>query len=184
MAKLTLVDGTVFEGTTEEIFAITERYGSKQADEPAKEPFAIGDLVEIIDADDSDLSLGDIGEITDIDNDDLPYCVHTYDDFDYFPASALRKITSEEAEAKSEKKAVFARLGRNPGEYKKGDIARVTEEGSHDFLLGDVIEIEIVNEYGGQHKARYINGIDVDCPYVYVREIELIAPVESRVDAS
>ncbi|SER88228.1 hypothetical protein [Psychrobacillus sp. OK032] len=41
MAKLTLVDGTIFEGTTEELFAITQKFGGEVPeevpDEPAKE---------------------------------------------------------------------------------------------------------------------------------------------------
>lgn len=37
MAKLTLTDGTIFEGTTEEIFAITEKFNGTKADEPIAE---------------------------------------------------------------------------------------------------------------------------------------------------
>lgn len=38
MAKLTLTDGTIFEGTTEEIFAITERFNGTNADKPIDKP--------------------------------------------------------------------------------------------------------------------------------------------------
>lgn len=37
MAKLTLADGTIFEGTTEELFEITQKFSGESADEPAKE---------------------------------------------------------------------------------------------------------------------------------------------------
>lgn len=85
----------------------------------------------------------------------------------------FRKATDEEvAQAKAEQK--WAKIGRKPGEFKKGDIVRVVEcTGAHE--AGEIVELakDGANEYLGN------DGV------VLVGEpewFELVAPVESRVD--
>lgn len=69
MAKLTLTDGTIFEGTTEELFAITQKFGGateEVADEP--EELRVGDRAKIVNANYSTLfgfKTGDLVEIVD-----------------------------------------------------------------------------------------------------------------------
>jgi hypothetical protein len=92
----------------------------------------------------------------------------------------FRKATDEEvaqAKAEYERKQAeqkWAKIGRKPGEFKKGDIVRVVEcTGAHE--IGEIVELaeDGASEYLGN------DGV------VLVGEpewFELIAPVESRVD--
>lgn len=80
----------------------------------------------------------------------------------------------------------FEHLGRKEGEFKVGDVVRVIKTGTHHFNKDEVIEIIAfkrngLNEIKGKRFSEKTSGM---CPYLYEREIELIAPVESRVDRS
>lgn len=138
MAKLTLTNGTIFEGTTEEIFAITERFNGVKADEPtAESPYElkVGDSVEILDNRASEYKRPTritAGEITDIDFSakfaDYPYRVDGAGTFDRFPASALRKVVDKpKAEA-----------------LKVGDYAKVIDlAGSESStIVGDIVKVD------------------------------------------
>jgi hypothetical protein len=85
----------------------------------------------------------------------------------------FRKATDEEvAQAKAEQK--WAKIGRKPGEFKKGDIVRVIEDtGSHE--AGEIVELaeDGANEYLGKDGFAFVGEPEW---------FELIAPVESRVD--
>ena len=88
----------------------------------------------------------------------------------------FRKATDEEVaqakQAKAEQK--WAKIGRKPGEFKKGDIVRVIEDtGAHE--AGEIVELakDGAVEYLGNDG--YAFGGEPEW-------FELIAPVESRVD--
>lgn len=189
MAKLTLTDGTIFEGTTEEIFAITERFNGVKEEEVAKtNPLKLGDSVIISGKSVFDVDLdGELG-------------VYGGTSIHFTPSHArvcdvggkgyvvkyeqLRKATDEEvAEAKalaeqSAKEAIFTQAGRKPNEYRKGDIVRVVKESNgHDVgIIGEVTVDEISDR--PDVKARNKSGRAVSL-FSYVEPITF---VESRLD--
>lgn len=73
MAKLTLTDGTIFEGTTEEIFAITERFNGVKAGVPptktVKRYAEVGERILVVKADmaEGKYKNGDILTVSEID---------------------------------------------------------------------------------------------------------------------
>jgi transcription antitermination factor NusG len=91
----------------------------------------------------------------------------------YAKPKQLEKVTAEElAQAKAEQK--WAKIGRKPGEFKKGDIVRVIEDtGAHE--IGEIVELakDGADEYLG--KEGFAFGGEPEW-------FELIAPVESRLD--
>jgi transcription antitermination factor NusG len=91
----------------------------------------------------------------------------------YAKPKQLEKVTAEElAQTKAEQK--WAKIGRKPGEFKKGDIVRVVEcTGAHE--IGEIVELaeDGASEYLGNDGVVYVGEPE---------QFELIAPVESRVD--
>lgn len=87
--------------------------------------------------------------------------------------SEMRPATDEE-KAEYERAAKFAKLGRKPGEFKKGDIVRLIQSSGADSE-GTVVEI-------ASDKARTYIGVDGDTYLSESKWFELIAQVESRVD--
>jgi hypothetical protein len=92
----------------------------------------------------------------------------------------FRKASDEEvaqAKAECERKQAeqkWAKIGRKPGEFKKGDIVRVIEcTGAHE--IGEIVELaeDGANEYLGKDGFAFVGEPEW---------FELIAPVESRVD--
>lgn len=131
--------------------------------EKVAEPLRVGDTVEVIDGSKSrhgDFGTGTIGVVTDIDVDFLEEIrVEADDDYDRFPASALRKVTED-------------KLRR----FKKGDIVRLAH-GSGADVEGTIVEI---NSDGASTYRRLDR--DRDWFGSYPHWFELVAPVESRVD--
>ena len=242
MAKLTLTDGTIFEGTTEEIFAITERYNGAKADEPSgvsKEITHNGVAYTLVDrkAQEDDVVIPTAESSSIFVIKDTPYVVETGSDgqleiegydvynsqynrttetvlvyapkaetvptslkvgdyavvigntpsvgkvvklieawditsvkFDVIIVGApnkkglhvnnLRKATDEEvaeAKAKAEasaekarKEVVFTQAGRNPNEYRNGDIVRILPNEYKSHLVGNIEEVtDMVGIYSG-----------------------------------
>jgi hypothetical protein len=91
----------------------------------------------------------------------------------YAKPKQLEKVTADElAQAKAEQK--WVKIGRKPGEFKKGDIVRVVEyTGAHE--IGEIVELaeDGANEYLGNDGAVLVGEPEW---------FELVAPVESRVD--
>ena len=77
----------------------------------------------------------------------------------------FRKATNEETR--------WAKIGRKPGEFKKGDIVRVIDSCGGRLVKGGLYEIS-----GHEENTEYVtlDGIN------WFAEFELVAPVESRVD--
>ena len=187
MAKLTLTDGTIFEGTTEEIFAITERFNGVKAEEALK----VGDYVTVTSLGmstgfrRSDVSLGDIGKIIEIDRSKVPYRFERQSDgfVTWFAEGKLTRATDEEvAETKSlVKKAAkeseltqkFTQAGRKPNEYRMGDIVVVTDNHcAGGVSVGDIVEV------GKAHA----DGSIFDAKHGYMLTVSPIVFVESRLD--
>src|SRR5690606_3749398 len=117
-----------------------------------------------------DVIEGEIGTINSIiEDEDVSYniAVKTSDDYDYFRPQDLELIAEEAVQ--------FGKIGRKPGEFKKGDIVRFNEyTGSKYHPEGSFAEI--TSEVIGSN-FRFGDGYAGDTEWV-----ELIAPVESRVD--
>ncbi|MEH7541660.1 MULTISPECIES: S24/S26 family peptidase [Bacillus cereus group] len=94
-----------------------------------------------------------------------------------------RAEASEVAKAKEdikEKKArkVFEKLGRSYGEFKQGDIVRVTDPLGGDFKVGDMSEVES----GSTINFRCVLKATHQTQTGRYAEVELITPVEQRLD--
>ena len=90
----------------------------------------------------------------------------------YTKFDEMRPATEEEKKQYKQAEK-FAKLGRKPGEIKKGDLVRITDRCSaHSVREGDIVE------------AKYDGDVDrfVDSKHEYYLCGELVAPVESRVD--
>ncbi|MEH6941640.1 hypothetical protein [Bacillus sp. JJ722] len=92
----------------------------------------------------------------------------------YIAAKNIEKISAEEAELE----AKWAKIGRKPNEFKKGDIVRVNASyGGHEVgTVGELVSGEhfpIKREFGVK-----ANGIVRD----HTSDVELITPVEARFD--
>lgn len=88
----------------------------------------------------------------------------------------LEILTEEEAaeiERKQAEEAKWAKIGREVGEYKRGDIARVVDNKCAGRVAnGDIIEV--LKQASG--------GSVVDTVHGYFLKVELITPVEARFD--
>ena len=168
--KMTMADGTVFEGTAEEL-AELQRLSNGEPDEQAKPKLAVGDYAKVV----GDSVFGDICEgtyvkISDDGYDDGHIRIDLLDesDFDLVKPEALEKVELTDEDL------TFLKIGRNPGEFKKGDIVRVKDACGAPLSPGDLCEVKCDS-----------TGMDV----VHVTERgwavsvdKLIAPVDARVD--
>lgn len=75
----------------------------------------------------------------------------------------------------------FDRAGRKPGEFKKGDIVRVTKcvGYHHENELGEIIEVDPTDRIFPAFVRAIYDGKSRD---LWESHIELVTPVESRVD--
>ncbi len=135
-----------------------------------------GDIVVITgNTNSSRNEIGDIGKVgrVRLGNAEVDVIGKTEGNGNWTKFSEMRPATDEE-KAEYERAAKFAKLGRKPGEYKKGDIVRLNQNSGADSE-GTVVEI-------ASDKARTYIGVDGDTYLSEAEWFELIAPVESRVD--
>lgn len=134
----------------------------------------VGDYVRVKDGADSrhgDIGAGEIVKVTDFGHySSRKVRVQLLDDsdYDYFKAEDLELV--------DEKVVTFAKIGRKPNEFKKGDIVRVVDSpcAKPD---GSIFEVQSLDLMGRAF---------CDESYVYNAyrgHIELVTPVESRVDS-
>lgn len=175
-------DETSYAISSEE-FEIYEKVGE---DKPAEEPLKVGDYAKIVDKKHGHhFNIGDIIKLV-ASGYNPNFKAERVPDGEiwYVDESELVKATDEEvAQAKAElerkkadeaERAKWAKIGRKPNEFKKGDIVRLLE-GTGANEEGEIVEIA---EDGGRS---YID----ECGDTYgsmTGWFELIAPVESRVD--
>lgn len=144
--------------------------------------FNVGDYVKIIYAGEyGGVDVGEIGKVVEGFGGHSKHRVDKLDgsNHDYFTADKIEKVSAEEVakiEAEAKLAEQFAKLGRKPGEIKKGDVVIVTSsEGEH-----SVGTIGFAREDGDTYScATVANGISLGV----WSSVELIAPVESRVDS-
>lgn len=94
----------------------------------------------------------------------------------YTKFDEMRPATEEEKQ-QYEQAEKFAKLGRKPGEFKKGDIFK----GVGGRISQGLFEVVEIREEGS-HPIRFINRDGENDGFSLKAELELIAPVESRVD--
>lgn len=183
MAKITLNDGSILEGTTEELAELMKKVGGLGAEFTEDNELKVGDYVVPLESADDEYEITNtkmkLGKVVEGDADVIRIEVVVHEDaseigYTYLGESKhFRKATDEEvAQAKAEQK--WAKIGRRPGEFKKGDIVRVVEcTGAHE--AGEIVELakDGANEYLGNDGVVYVGEPE---------RFELIAPVESRVD--
>ncbi|AOO61087.1 hypothetical protein BBJ33_05965 [Bacillus velezensis] len=99
--------------------------------------------------------------------------------FGYATPDQLEILSEEEAaeiERKQAEEAKWAKIGRKVGEYKKGDIAKLTIR-SGDIFFGEITGLRGGNYYGFKHlHAKYGTASE------NTRDLTLITPVEARFD--
>jgi hypothetical protein len=135
MAKITLENGMVIEGTIEEFRQMGVKFPIKTA-EPNR--LKVGDYVKVVDTTTrggthrSNIEVGEIMRITEDDGTSAPYSAEKFDgsDYEWFREGTIVKATDEEvAEAKAklaqkDLEAKWAKIGRKPNEFKEGDAVR------------------------------------------------------------
>ena len=193
MAKLHLEGGVTFEGTPEEIKAYTDLYvvdAEKAQEKPEPAPtFKEGDIVVITgNTNAHGFEIGTVGKITCLDVSDDQHRVSSLDGHDWWwlEESEMRHATQAEREQyeanakQAEKDAIFTKIGRKPGEFKKGDIVRVSTRADAHKVAGSLVTIAEFREGGNCGGLAWLfedYGRSITGQY-----LELIAPVESRVD--
>jgi hypothetical protein len=185
MAKIT-VGEISYEGTPEELKEIFEMTGVKfSVEEIEGDTLKVGDLVRNVTGAWADKGVfGKITEVDESDFDNMPYCVkfETENVPLWVKVEDIEKATEEEvAQSKAEQsekelEAKWAKIGRKPNEFKKGDIVRYIGLGS---LKGELVEVyEVVSDIKTKVKWATKYGVCTELN----KELELIAPVESRFD--
>jgi hypothetical protein len=193
VAKITLKDGSILEGTTEELAELMKNVGGLGVEFTEDDELKVGDYVVPLESADDEYEITNtkmkLGKVVEGDVDCCCYIrievVAHEDDKEVgnsyqVESKYFRKATDEEvaqAKAEHERKQAeqkWAKIGRKPGEFKKGDIVRVVEyTGAHE--IGEIVELA---EYGANEYLGKDGVVLVGEPEWF----ELIAPVESRVD--
>jgi hypothetical protein len=126
MAKITLADGMVIEGTIEELKQMGVKFPVE--DEPKAEPLKVGDYAKTLV--ESKHGYTGTGEIVKIETTDFPsesghtIAVRNLRGRDgLFKPSELVLATDKEV-AEKEIEAKWAKIGREPNEFKKGDAVQ------------------------------------------------------------
>jgi ribosomal protein L21E len=156
----------------------------------------VGDYAKVVDADYwllNGFKIGDIVQVTvnPFGEDDRDYRIQSIVDPDtigyaHKERGFLRRATDEEvaealeAKRKREEAEKWAAIGRKPGEFKVGDIVKITKY-QHGHITGSYVEVvkirgnKAIDVRGPHYRSLETFGADVDC-------VELVAPVESVVN--
>lgn len=163
-------------------------YAPVEEAEPLKEEntaLRIGDYAKVIKVvpDSFGGKIGDIVKIVKgIESYGGGYKVEELDGGDYrgnpnCNTKALVRATDEEAaeaKAQAEQSAKWARIGRKPNEFKKGDLVKYKSD-------GEICEVVEINEEGRPRVKTKSHGVCTE--YTDAKsDIELITPVEARFD--
>lgn len=184
MAKITLPNGSVLEGTIEEIRKfLTEQ---SKTDGPLQPAFQIGDYVRIVSEENNHPKI--IGKIVKIDtkDDQFLYLVdflYGYSDYTaWYGPNGLVKVGKEEA--------LWLSIGRKIGEFKKGDIVMYTPNSAENSInmhlglkeyIGIFTEVEQAEgSFVCFKKLPFVNNSCGTC--TSASELKLIVPVEYRFD--
>ncbi|MEC3606677.1 hypothetical protein P9126_06655 [Bacillus glycinifermentans] len=154
--------------------------------EPKPERLKVGDYAKVDYTFNSQSKRGDIVKITEDDNSIIPFLTEHLngDNAGWFAEDPLVRATDEEvAEAKrkqaeEEERKRWAAIGREVGEYKKGDVVCVTDPGYSALSVGD---IGTVGNFVSNAFRVNVRGVSTSNWLSPVR-VKLIAPVEARFD--
>ena len=183
MVKITLENGTVLEGSVEEL----RQMGVKLTEQV--KPLEVGDYAKVVKPSGSMLgfNVGDVVEIMRMENGRMsPFTVSSPEGILGYGSEGVHLVraTDEEvAEAKRQQaeKAVadkWAEIGRKPNEFKVGDVVRIVSSDSTqpNGTLGEVGELD------GKDSFRVLSPGFVKANWQGSDTVVLITPVEHRFD--
>jgi hypothetical protein len=158
-----------------ELAPVTEEEIAQAKAELAESKFEVGDYAKVIEPGYcGDIEVDSIVRITKPKDDDGHYRAELLDgsDYDYFADDQLEKVTEEEfAQIR------WAKIGRKPGEFKKGDIVRYL--GGAPTKKGELVEV-YEDTSGTTTKIKWVDDYGV-CTERN-DDLELVTPVEQRFD--
>ncbi|AKD28964.1 hypothetical protein AW02_008120 [Bacillus velezensis NJN-6] len=182
-----LLDGEVWCVAASEVVRATDEEVAEAKDTAARAKFKRGDKVRL-------LSGGGDYPLSGFENDKIYEVLYnnfnhpkgkririadSTERFGYATPDQLEILSEEEAaeiERKQAEEAKWAKIGRKIGEYKKGDIAKLTIR-SGDIFFGEITGLRGGNYYGFKHlHAKYGTTSE------NTRDLTLITPVEARFD--
>lgn len=142
-----------------------------------KPKFNVGDYAKVVGRTYlGDIKTGAVVKITKEADEDGDYKIELLDesDYDYAQASSLEKVDADKAETIDK----WAKIGREVDEYKEGDVVRVLDvKKSFAFDLSGG-EINVITKFCDNDSFQVGSGSG----WVGATQVELVAPVESRVD--
>jgi ribosomal protein L19 len=162
-----------------EEYRVEPKYFRKATDEEVAQAkaktqpkFEVGDYARVVESDSCHYAnIGDIVKIVEDDKSGMPYRCEDLngEDVGWFKEHELELVTDEEAR--------WAKIGRKPGEFKKGDIVRVLKNNPHgsEKRKGDIDEITY---YDNNESFCVGEGAG----WMGYEDVELIVPVEQRFD--
>jgi hypothetical protein len=171
--KIELLEGSDYDYARP---SALEKITDEEVDEYMRSQFKKGDKVRLVSGGDKFPLFGFYdGEVYEVDDNNCEHGAGPFGklirivDKDGGPGYArpdqLEKVDFEELK--------FTKLGRKPGEIKKGDIVRVIDSCAGLLKKGGLYEIS-----GNEGKSEYVTLEGIN----WFAEFELVAPVESRVD--
>ncbi|MBG9809127.1 hypothetical protein J7W01_14510 [Bacillus subtilis] len=146
--------------------------------EPKTERLKVGDYAKVVkNVRSHEVEVGTLLLVTAIDN-EPPFikCDELSGNrIGWFYEDELVRATDDEV-AEAKRAAKWAEIGREVGEYKKGDFVKLTLR-SGGIFFGEITEHRVGNTYGFKHlHAEYGTTSE------YSRDLTLVTPVEARFD--
>ncbi|MBU8597329.1 hypothetical protein KM908_14380 [Alkalihalobacillus clausii] len=139
--------------------------------------FNVGDYAKVVGRTYlGDIAAGTVVKITKEADEDGDYKIVLLDEsnYDYAQASSLEKVDADKAETINK----WSKIGREVDEYKEGDVVRVLDvKKSFAFDLSRG-EINVITKFCDNDSFQVGSGSG----WVGASQVELVAPVESRVD--
>jgi hypothetical protein len=176
MAKITLADGTVIEGTIEELKQMGVKFPVE--DEPKVEPLKVGDYAKVIQL--GHCNEGEIVEILSVDySEHYPFDTKliTGEEGDCHRQEQLARATDEEVAeaiaklAQKEIEVKWAEIGRKPNGFKVGDAVRYKKAFT---IVTEVNPDGIVAINQSNHISKNIE--------VSAEDLTLVFPAEARFE--
>jgi hypothetical protein len=176
VAKITLAD-MVIEGTIEELTEMGFKFPVEEEPIGTKyEPLKVGDYAKVVGG--FEYHIGKVAKVVDVCETMASLREVNDSDFRLYgsPLECLVKATDEEVaeanrkQAEKELEQKWAKIGRKPKEFKKGDIVRYESD-------GEICDVTALTEGGIEVKTATC-GICHEKPEAVV----LITPVEARFD--